>query len=198
MKVLVVLALAVFSVCNANIEGQEPPKSNLEVVKDGFLESFGKMVRFADDSLMQFKQSELGEKVTARISQSADTLNQHIAALRAKIPPEVDLVFTQEAKQLEACLNNAYQCLDPKGEWMDPLARQVNHLFRQVEELGEKLRGLQMAVFPHTKAIEDMVMETISMLTDNLPDSIDGLEMGMNQLQTQLGVLWESLTKKIQ
>ncbi|GLD59343.1 apolipoprotein A-IV-like protein [Lates japonicus] len=191
MKVLVVLALAVFSVCNANIQGGKPSKSNLEVMKDGFLESFGKMVRFADDSLMQFKQSELGEKVIARISQSADTLNQHIAALRTKIPPKVDLVFTQEAKQLEACLNNAYQCLDPKDEWMDPLARQV-------EELGEKLRGLQEAVFPHTKAIEDMVMETIFILTDNLPHSMDGMQMGMNQLQTQLGVLWESLTKKIQ
>ncbi len=55
---------AVFStVCNANILWQEPPKSNLDMVKDAFWDYVAKATHTAEDSLRQIRQSELGQEM---------------------------------------------------------------------------------------------------------------------------------------
>lgn len=52
-----------FAVCNANILWQEPPKSNLDMVKDAFWDYVAKVTLTAEDSLKQIRQSELGQEV---------------------------------------------------------------------------------------------------------------------------------------
>lgn len=52
-----------FAVCNANILWQEPPKSNLDMVKDAFWDYVAKVTLTAEDSLNQIRQSELGQEV---------------------------------------------------------------------------------------------------------------------------------------
>lgn len=51
------------AVCNANVLWQEPPKSNLDMVKDAFWDYVAKATLTAEDSLNQIKQSELGQEV---------------------------------------------------------------------------------------------------------------------------------------
>lgn len=51
------------TVCNANLLWQDPPKSNLDMVKDAFWDYVAKATLTAEDSLNQIKQSELGQEV---------------------------------------------------------------------------------------------------------------------------------------
>lgn len=51
------------AVCNANILWQEPPKSNLDMVKDAFWDYVAKATQTAEDSLNQIRQSQLGQDV---------------------------------------------------------------------------------------------------------------------------------------
>lgn len=51
------------TVCNANILWHEPPKSNLDVVKDAFWDYVAKATLTAEESLTQIRQSELGQEV---------------------------------------------------------------------------------------------------------------------------------------
>ncbi|GLD59123.1 apolipoprotein A-IV-like protein [Lates japonicus] len=149
MKVLVVLALAVFSVCNANILWQELPKSNLEVVKDAFWDYVAKATLTAEDSLKQIRQSELGQEVNARISQSADTVNQYVVALRTQVAPltqDFMTQFTQEAERLKARLEKDVTTV---GTSLEPYAEElVAHLQRQVEELRKETTPYAEAMDP--------------------------------------------------
>lgn len=51
------------TVCNANLLWREPPKSNLDMVKDAFWDYVAKATLTAEDSLNQIRQSELGQEV---------------------------------------------------------------------------------------------------------------------------------------
>lgn len=51
------------AVCNANILWQEPPKSNLDMVKDAFWDYVAKATQTAEDTLTQIRASQLGQDV---------------------------------------------------------------------------------------------------------------------------------------
>lgn len=51
------------TVCNANILWQDPPKSNLDMVRDAFWDYVAKATETAQDSLNQIRQSQLGQDV---------------------------------------------------------------------------------------------------------------------------------------
>ncbi|MGH0176677.1 UNVERIFIED_CONTAM: hypothetical protein FKN15_004401 [Acipenser sinensis] len=63
MKFLVVLAIAVFTGCHANILWEDKPKTELEVVRDAFWEYVAKATQTAEDTLEKVKQSQLGQEL---------------------------------------------------------------------------------------------------------------------------------------
>lgn len=52
-----------YPVGNANILWSNPPKTNLDLVRDAFWDYVAKATLTAEDSLQQIKQSELGQEV---------------------------------------------------------------------------------------------------------------------------------------
>lgn len=50
-------------VCNANILWQQPPKSNLDMVRDAFWDYVAKATQTAEDSINQIMQSEMGREM---------------------------------------------------------------------------------------------------------------------------------------
>ncbi|MGH0190838.1 UNVERIFIED_CONTAM: hypothetical protein FKN15_051423 [Acipenser sinensis] len=63
MKFLVVLAIAVFTGCHANILWEDKPKTELEVVRDAFWEYVAKATQTAEETLEKVKQSQLGQEL---------------------------------------------------------------------------------------------------------------------------------------
>uniref|UniRef100_A0A3Q4BFR4 Apolipoprotein A-IV n=1 Tax=Mola mola TaxID=94237 RepID=A0A3Q4BFR4_MOLML len=188
MKVLVVLALAVFSVCNANILWHEPPKSNLDVVKDAFWDYVAKATLTAEESLTQIRQSELGQEVNARIAQSTDTVNQYVAALRTQVAPLTQDLMTrvsQEAEQLKARLEKD---LTDVSTNLQPLTDMVVQLQRQVEELKRE-------VAPYTEAMDPETLKAV--LLQKSQQLKAELDKNANELQGKMIPLAEDMRERV-
>ncbi|KAM6899227.1 apolipoprotein A-IV a [Xenentodon cancila] len=182
MKVLVLLAL--FSVCSANLLWQEP-KTNLDVVKEAFWDYVAKATLTAEDSLSQIRQSELGQEVNSRISQSVDTVNQYITTLRTQAAPltqDFMTRFIQEADQLKARLETAVST-SPYAEEM------VARLQSQVEELKKEAASYAAAMDPEAlKAI----------LLQKSQDLKGQLDKSMSELQAQMVPYTEEMKQKME
>ncbi|XP_069372884.1 apolipoprotein A-I-like [Paralichthys olivaceus] len=141
MKVLVVLALAVFSVCNADIPSQEAPKIDLERVRYAAWDSFIDMTFATMELVEKFRKTELGQDVEARITQSADSVSEYIAALSSQ---DFRIQLSEEAEQLKAYLNKG---LTVVSNTMEPIA----------EDLLAKLQTQVEAMIPKTKSLQTQV-----------------------------------------
>ncbi|XP_035537791.1 apolipoprotein A-I-like [Morone saxatilis] len=190
MKVLVVLALAVFSGCNANILWKEPPMSNLDMVKDAFWDYVAKATLTAEDSVQQIRQSELGQEVNARISQSADTVNQYVVSLRAQVAPltqDFMTRFSQEAEQLKARLDKDLTAVSTN---MQPYAEEMVALLqRQVEEL-------QKEAAPYAEAMDPEALKAVLLLkTQELKGQLD---KSVSELQAQMVPYTQEMKEKME
>ncbi|XP_041868515.1 apolipoprotein A-IV-like [Melanotaenia boesemani] len=188
MKVLVVLAL--FSVCNANILWQEPPKTNLDVVKEAFWDYVAKATLTAEDTMRQIQESELGQEVNTKISQSADAVNQYIVALRTQAAPLTQgfmTQFSQEAEQLKARLEKELAAM---GASVQPQAEQLlAQLQSQVEELKKETA-------PYVEAMDPEALKAL--LVQKSQELKGQLEKSMSNLQTQMVPYTEEVKEKME
>ncbi|XP_068603454.1 apolipoprotein A-IV-like [Brachionichthys hirsutus] len=176
MKALGVLALATFCACNANILWPEP-KSNLDVVKDAFWDHVAAARLTAGESLEQIRQSELGQEMNARISQSVDTVNRYIAALQGQVAPlKEDFMsrFSQEAEQLKARLEKD---LATVSDNMQPYMDMVSKLQEQVEELRKETAPYAEAMDP--EALKAVLLQRSQELKAQLAKSANELQVRM-------------------
>ncbi|TKS88750.1 Apolipoprotein A-IV [Collichthys lucidus] len=188
MKVLVVLAL--FSVCNANILWQEPPKTSLDMVKDAFWDYVAKATQTAEDSLNQIKQSELGQEVNTKISQSADLVNQYVVAVRSQVAPlSQDFMtrFTQEAEQLKARLEKDVSAV---GTQLEPYTQEmVAHIQTQVEQL-KKEAG------PYADAMDPEALKAVlQQKSQELKAQVDAK---LSELQAQMVPYTQEMKEKME
>uniref|UniRef100_A0A8C4E2Y0 Apolipoprotein A-IV n=1 Tax=Dicentrarchus labrax TaxID=13489 RepID=A0A8C4E2Y0_DICLA len=176
--------------CNANILWKEPPKSNLDMVKDAFWDYVAKATLTAEDSLQQIRQSELGQEVNARISQSADTVNQYVVSLRTQVAPltqEFMTRFSQEAEQLKARLDKDLTAVSTN---MQPYAEEmVAHLQRQVEELRKEAAPYAEAMDP--EALKAVLLQKTQELKGQLDKSV-------SELQAQMVPYTEEMKEKME
>ncbi|GAA6220352.1 apolipoprotein A-IV-like [Lates japonicus] len=87
MKVLVVLVLAVFSGCQANLFYADAPKPQLEVLTDAFWDYVGKATQTADETLQMIRKSQFGQEVSARLTESADMASTYAVSIQEQLPP---------------------------------------------------------------------------------------------------------------
>ncbi|KAF3707205.1 Apolipoprotein A-IV [Channa argus] len=178
------------TVCNANILWQDPPKSNLEMVKDAFWDYVAKATLTAEDSLQQIRQSELGQQMNARISQSADTVNQYIISLQNQVAPftqDFMTQFSQEAEQLKARLEKDLAAVSDN---MQPYAEElVANLQKQVEELKKEAA-------PYAEAMDPEALKAV--LLQKSQELKGQLEKSMSELQAQMGTYSEEMKQKME
>ncbi|KAF3834312.1 hypothetical protein F7725_025516 [Dissostichus mawsoni] len=188
MRVLVVLAL--FSVCNANVLMQVPPKTDLDLVKDAFWDYVAKATLTAEDSVQQIRQSELGQEVSARVSASADTVNKYVVAMRAQVAPltqDYMAQFTQEAEQLKARLEKDMTTVSTS---LQPIANEmVAQLQRQVEELKKEAATYAEAMDP--QALKAVLLQKSQEMREQLDKSAA-------QLQAQMVPYTEEIKEKME
>uniref|UniRef100_A0A3P9L1D3 Apolipoprotein A-IV n=1 Tax=Oryzias latipes TaxID=8090 RepID=A0A3P9L1D3_ORYLA len=188
MKLLVVLAL--ISVCSANLIWPDPPKSNLDVVKEAFWDYVAKATQTAEDSLQQIRQSDLGQDLNSKISQSTDTVNQYFASLQAQAAPVTQDVIsriTQEAEQLKIRLDKDLSAVSDK---LQPQAEElVAQLHSRVEELKREVSPLAEAMNP--EALKAVLLQKSQELKGQL-------EKGLNQLQVQATPYTQEMREKME
>ncbi|KAG7500506.1 apolipoprotein A-IV-like [Solea senegalensis] len=190
MKVLVVLAFAVFSGCNANILWQDAPKSNLEVVKDAFWDYVAKATFTAEDSLKQIRQSELGQEVNTRIAQSSDMVNQYVVALRSQVAPLSQDFMTQFNREVEDLKARLEKDLVSVGENMQPYAQEV------VAKIQKHVEGLKKDVAPYVDAMDPEALKTV--LLQKSQELKEQLDKSTDELQAQMTPYTQEMRQKME
>lgn len=188
MKVLVLLAL--LSVCNANILWQEPPKTNLDMVKDAFWDYVAKATLTAEESLNQLRQSELGQEVNTKISESADTVNQYMVALRAQVAPATQDFMTQFTQQAELLKAQLEKDLTAAGTSVQPYANDM------LAKLQSKVEELKKEVAPYAESMDPEALKTV--LQQRSQELKAQLDQGVNQLQSQMVPYTEEMRQKVE
>ncbi|KAK7887291.1 hypothetical protein WMY93_026912 [Mugilogobius chulae] len=180
MKVLVVLVLAVFAGCNANLLYADAPKPQLEVLADQFWDYVGKATQTADDTLQMIRSSQFGQDVSARLTESADLASKYATSIQEQLPlpprtssPRGQLEpYTEEMKiQIQQKVEQLKQELAPYADNLDAEALRTA-LVQKSEELKASLeqsvKDLQTQLGPYTDDLKVKVDQHLQDFKDNL------------------------------
>uniref|UniRef100_A0A3P8SBZ1 Apolipoprotein A-IV a n=1 Tax=Amphiprion percula TaxID=161767 RepID=A0A3P8SBZ1_AMPPE len=187
MKVLAVLVLAVFTGCHANLFYADAPKPQLEVLTDAFWDYVGKATQTADDTLQMIRKSQLGQDISARLTESADMASQYAASIQEQLPQDLIAKVTTEADLLKERL---IQDLGTVRDRLQPYTEDVK------AKIQERVEQLKKELAPYTDAALDT--ETLkATLLQKSEELKTNLEQTMENLQTQLGPYTDDLKQKV-
>ncbi|KAG7335730.1 hypothetical protein KOW79_000423 [Hemibagrus wyckioides] len=175
MKVFLMLALVAFTGCQA----RDPI--------DAIWYEMSKVTRPFDDVLAKFKETELGQKINAKMTevgnaavQYAETIQEHPLAqdIRTKIIKEAEVL----RKRFVQDLTNVRDKLEPFAE----------NLKTQIEQKVEELRTV---VTPYTESYDsDALKTTVLQKTEELRVS---LEEKVKELQSKIDPFTDELKQKV-
>ncbi|XP_066531111.1 apolipoprotein A-I-like [Hoplias malabaricus] len=189
MKVLVVLAVLAFAGCHANILWQDQARPSMEMVKDAFWDYVAKATQTTDDILQKIRESEMGQEVNAKISESADAISQYAVVLRGQVTPLTQQMLSrvfQEAEQLNVRLQ---QDLTSMKSQLEPFVQQMmTNIQQQVEQLKTELS-------PYTDMDAEALKATVLQKSEELSAN---LEKSMKEFQSQLGPQTDELKQKLE
>ncbi|KAM9824113.1 uncharacterized protein ACB057_018924 [Neosynchiropus ocellatus] len=187
MKTLLLLAL--FSVCNANILWHERPKTNLDLVKDAFWEYYNQVASPAEETLDRIRKSEMGQEVNVWISQSTDTVNHYVAALRSQVAPVTEnfmIQFSQQAEVLKATLEKD---LATVGDNLRPHAEQL------VAQLQTQIEDLKKEASVYAESMDPENLKTI--IQQHSQEMKNHLDARAVELQAQMVPYTEEMNRKM-
>ncbi|XP_026798161.3 apolipoprotein A-I [Pangasianodon hypophthalmus] len=190
MKILVVIAVAVFTGCQASVIRQDEAKPSIEMVKDAFWDYVSKATLTTEEILQKIKESEMGQEVNTRISESGDAINQYAVAVSGQVTPltqELLAKMSQEAEQLKARLQ---QDISSVKTQLEPYIEELTSDIQQQVEQWKK----DMA--PYTDAQQSEALRA-ALLQKNEELKMS-LEKSMSELQAKLGPQADELDKHLQ
>ncbi|XP_072530836.1 uncharacterized protein [Salminus brasiliensis] len=189
MKVLVVLAVVAFAGSHANVIWQDQARPSMETVKNAFWDYVAKATQTTEDILQKIRESEMGQEVNAKISESADAIGQYAVVLRGQVTPltqETMTRFFQEAEQLKVRLQ---QDLSSVKSQVDPYMQELmSTVQKQVEQL-------KTDVAPYTEMDSEALKATLLQKSEEMRAS---LEKSVKEMQAQLGPQAEELKQKLE
>ncbi|XP_029116030.1 apolipoprotein A-I-like isoform X1 [Scleropages formosus] len=189
MKVLVVLALAAFSCCQANVFWPDQPKPQLEQVRDAFWDYVAKATQTAEDTLQTIRQSELGQEVNAKITESADAASQYTVALRSLLAPLVHNMLSRISQESELLKERLEKDLSTVRGQLEPYTEDLKF------QIQQRVEQLKQEMAPYAESLDTETLKaTVLQKSEELKGS---LEQSVKELQSQLGPYTEELMEKV-
>ncbi|XP_059423762.1 apolipoprotein Eb-like isoform X2 [Carassius carassius] len=163
MKVLVVLALAVFTGCQANLFYADEPKPQLEQLTDTFWSYVAKATQTAKETVKMIRSSQLGQEVNQYTTNLKEQMNPLPKDLMTKITEGADML----KERIEVEVSTVRCALKPYLEYVtSPLEKGAEYIRQSLD-------------FEDLKA-------TVLQKSEELRES---LEQGMKELQAKLDPL---------
>merc|ERR1712002_403007 len=157
MKVLVVLVLAVFSGCHANLFYADAPKPQLEVMTDAFWDYVAKATQTADDTLQMIRKSQFGQDVNARLTESTELASKYAVSLQEQLHPAAQDLITKVTTEAEVLRERMTQELSAVRGKLEPYTEDMKAQIQQrVEQLKQELA-------PYTGSVDTETLRTTLM-----------------------------------
>ncbi|KAM7383196.1 hypothetical protein PAMP_002868 [Pampus punctatissimus] len=189
MKVLVVLVLAVFSGCHANIFYADAPKPQLEVLTDAFWDYVAKATQTADDTLQMIRKSQFGQDVSARLTEGTDIASKYAVSVQEQLSPAARDLITKVTIEADVLRERMIQELSTVRGKLEPYTDEIKaHVQQRVEQLKQELT-------PYTDSLDTEALRTTLMQkSEELKIS---LEQSVKDLQAQLGPYTDDLKLRV-
>uniref|UniRef100_A0A3B4X2H8 Apolipoprotein A-IV a n=1 Tax=Seriola lalandi dorsalis TaxID=1841481 RepID=A0A3B4X2H8_SERLL len=159
-----------FSRCNANLVWQNPPKHQVDMVKDAFWDYVARATMTAEDSLKQIRRSELGRDQQVKKDVKTDsTLTESRKLMEKKFPGPLKRNFSVDLMK-----QKMEQSLEEFQTSMIPLTQNFQ------TQLKQKTQEIQQNLAPYGEELKDK------------------LDTDVQNLKKQLAALWESFTQLTQ
>lgn len=189
MKTLFVLALVIFTGCNANLFYADEPKTQVEVLSDAFWDYVAKATQTADDTLQMIRKSQLGQDVNSRLTESADVASQYAVTLHEQLPPMAQELVLKIGVEAEVLRERLSQDLSTVRGTLEPYAEEMKTKVQQrVEQLKQEL-------IPYAESLDSEALKTT--LVQKSEELKKSLEQSMKELQSQMGPYTEELKQRV-
>ncbi|XP_061884823.1 apolipoprotein A-IV a [Entelurus aequoreus] len=186
MKVVLVLVLALLSVCHGNVVPHKQPEAQVDVVKDAFWDYVAKATTTAEDTLKLIRQSELGKEVNTLISESTAAISKLTEALHSQLSQDFTSRFLEQAERLKVRLEKDLAAVSAD---LRPYADEVAaHVRQQVEELKKEASAYAQTL--DSEALKAAVLRKSQELKVHLDEKAD-------KLQTKMVPYGEELKQKM-
>ncbi|XP_063054142.1 apolipoprotein A-I-like [Engraulis encrasicolus] len=182
MKVLVVLALAIFTGCNANLLYADEPKPQLEQLTNAFWNYVGQATRTAEDTIQMIRKSQLGQEVSARLTEGADAASQYAVPLAQNAMETI-------LRNAEVLRDGLTHDLATVQEKLEPYAEDMR------AQVLQRVEDLKAAVAPYAESLDSESLKTA--LLQKSEELKGSLEKSVQELQSQLGPYTEELRQKV-
>ncbi|KAK1804879.1 hypothetical protein P4O66_019137, partial [Electrophorus voltai] len=188
MKVLVILAIAIFTGCHANM-WQNHPKSSMETMQDAFRDYIAKATLKTENVLQKIRESEMGQEVNARISESTDAIGQYVVAVQSQVTPLTQELLEKLSQEAERLKSPAVHLSSAQSQLQPYVNELVTDIQQQVEQMNKDLTPYVDAV--HTEALRSILLQKSEKLRGSL-------EKSLHELHTQLGPQMEELMQTLE
>ncbi|KAL3059762.1 hypothetical protein OYC64_014375 [Pagothenia borchgrevinki] len=178
MKVLVVLALAVFTGCNANILYADAPKPQIELLTEAFHDYVAKAKETADDTLQMIKKSQFGKHVNDRLGDAFMATFYFASAVQDQLPPTAKDMIHKVNRETVRAERELTAALKP---YTDNMKVQIQ---QRVEQLKQELA-------PYAESLDTEALRA------TLEQKSEELKQSVKDLQTQLGPYTDDLKLKV-
>ncbi|XP_033976502.1 apolipoprotein A-I-like isoform X2 [Trematomus bernacchii] len=185
MKVLVVLVLAVFTGCNANIFFADAPKPQMELLTEAFWDYVAKATETADDTLQMIKKSPFGQGVNARLDQTKYVAAHSALTMHEQLRPATKDMIHKVITEAEELKGRVERELAAAQEVLKPYTDNMKVQIQQrVEQLKQELA-------PYAESLDTEAMRA------TLEQKSEELKQSVKDLQAQLGPYTDDLKLKV-
>ncbi|KAA0703232.1 hypothetical protein E1301_Tti006971 [Triplophysa tibetana] len=189
MKVLLVLTLAVFTGCNANLFSADEPKPQLEQLTDAFWSYVAKATHTAEETVQMIRSSQLGQEVNSRLTQSADMASEYAVTLRKQVDPLTEELMTKITKETEVLRERLGQDLITVREKLEPYADNIK------SQIQQRVEDLRAAMAPYADSLDsESLKATLLQKSEELRGSV---EQSVKELQAQLEPYTADIKEKV-
>ncbi|XP_026172953.1 apolipoprotein A-I-like [Mastacembelus armatus] len=199
MKVLVVLVLAVFSSCHANLFYADAPKPQLEVLTDAFWDYVAKATQTADDTLQMIRKSQFGQDVSSRLTESADIASKYAVNLQEQLHPAAQDLITKITTEADMLRERVSQEFTTVRDTLDPYTEDIKAQIQQrVEQFKQELTSFADSL--DSEALRTTILQKSEELKTNLQlgPYTDDLKQKVNQHLENFKERVAPMTEKVQ
>ncbi|RXN10261.1 apolipo A-I-like protein [Labeo rohita] len=121
--------------CQANLFYADEPKPLLEQLTNAFWSYVAQATRTTEDTLKMIRESQLGQEVNVRMTQSADIASEYAVTLKEQMDPMLEELRSKITKETEVFMELLSQNLIGIRDKLKPYS---DNLKRQIQETVKK------------------------------------------------------------
>ncbi|KAK5921871.1 hypothetical protein CgunFtcFv8_019191 [Champsocephalus gunnari] len=185
MKVLVVLVLAVFTGCNANLFYADAPKPQLELMTEAFWDYVAKATATADDTLQVIKKSPFGQGVNARLEETMLVAAHYSVAVQEQLPPAAKDMIRKVTTETEELMGRVERELAAAQDVLKPYTDDMK------VQIQQRVEQLKQDLAPYAESLDTEAVRAA------LEQKSEELKQSVKDLQAQLGPYTDDLKLKV-